>query len=123
MRTTEQAAAQAEQAIRDYEVAADRWVQAAQQEMAMEAGRPAVKREAIARIMAGTNALTNKPHSASSAEAVVEMDQDYAAYLRRQREVVAEKNGHYTDMTAAKLRAELNIALVRHAGAESEVSA
>jgi hypothetical protein len=54
---------------------------------------------------------------------VVEMDNDYAAYLRRQREVVATKNSHYSAMVAAKLRAELAIALVRQSGIESEVSA
>ena len=40
---------------------------------------------------AGPNELTGKPHSASSAEAIVEADAQYAAYLSQQRDAVIAK--------------------------------
>lgn len=43
----------------------------------LEDRRPLVKREAILRIMQTPNELTGKPHSASSAEAFVELDRGY----------------------------------------------
>lgn len=60
-------------------------------ELALEAGRPAQKSAAIRRLMQQENPETGKPHSASSAEKVVETDADYAAYLAAGREAVAVK--------------------------------
>lgn len=44
------------------------------------------KRAAILRLMSSDNPLTGKPHSASSAEAIVESDAEYAAYLAESTE-------------------------------------
>lgn len=66
--------------------------QATAREMELEAGRALAKAAAIRRIMDGEpNALTSKPHSASSAEAIVEADPQYAAYLAEQRDAVIAK--------------------------------
>lgn len=58
-------------------------------ETALEDGRIAEKLAAIERIMAaGDNVLTGKPHSFSSAEAMVNTDPAYQDYLARQRDAV-----------------------------------
>lgn len=59
-------------------------------ELKLEDGRPAEKLAAIQRIMGAPNMLTGKPHSASSAEAIVETDLAYAAYRARQRDAVVD---------------------------------
>lgn len=58
---------------------------------ALEDQRPLIKRDAIGRLMQETNPLTGKPHSATSAEAVVESDAIYAAHRRSQRQAEVEK--------------------------------
>lgn len=80
------------------------------QEMEVEANRPEHKLAAIRRIMATENTLTGKPHSASSAEAIVETDPEYRAYLKAQSEVVVQKNHAYNLAIGARLRAQLAIA-------------
>ena len=66
--------------------------QATAREMELEAGRALEKASAIRRLMDGEpNALTGRPHSASSAEAIVEADAQYAAYLAHQRDAVIAK--------------------------------
>jgi hypothetical protein len=56
-------------------------------EMTLEDNRHSVKLAAITRIMnSGDNPLTGKPHSFSSAEAMVHSDQQYADYLGQLRE-------------------------------------
>jgi hypothetical protein len=58
-------------------------------EMALEDARITAKMEAIDRIMsAGDNKFTGKPHSFSSAEALVNTDVIYQEYLATQREAV-----------------------------------
>lgn len=74
-------------------------------EQALEDARANVKLAAIERIMkAGDNSLTGKPHSFSSAEAVVNTDSEYQAYLERQRDAVRARiiaRGAYDAATAA----------------------
>lgn len=65
--------------------AGDRLAEAKAHELRLEDERPVAKVAAIARLMQGVNPLTGKPHSASSAEAVVETDPEYAAYRTAQR--------------------------------------
>ena len=66
--------------------------QATANEMALEAGRALEKAAAIRRLMDGEpNALTGRAHSVSSAEAIVEADAQYSAYLAQQREAVVAK--------------------------------
>lgn len=61
-------------------------------EQALEDNRINVKLAAIERIMAsGDNQFTGKPHSFSSAEAIVNTDADYQLYLERQRDAVRER--------------------------------
>jgi len=67
-------------------------------EMEMEAKKPAEKSDAIRRLMQQENPETGKPHSASSAEKVVETDRDYANFLTTMREAVHAKiiaRAHY----------------------------
>jgi hypothetical protein len=61
-------------------------------EQSLEDARINIKLAAIERIMArGDNQLTGKPHSFSSAEAVVNTDDDYQEYLERQRNAVRNR--------------------------------
>lgn len=72
--------------------AGDILAQAVKEEMTLEDMRAGVKIDAIERIMkSGDNPLTGKPHSASSAEAVVSQDAAYAAHLTQLRDAVARK--------------------------------
>jgi hypothetical protein len=74
-------------------------------EQALEDNRINVKLAAIDRIMsAGENQFTGKPHSFSSAEALVNTDSDYQAYLERQRDAVRRRilaKGTYDAANAA----------------------
>jgi hypothetical protein len=61
-------------------------------EQALEDARINAKLAAIERIMkAGDNPLTNKPHSFSSAEAMVNTDEQYQSYLEQQRHAVRRR--------------------------------
>lgn len=107
---------EARRAIASLQQAANEYAAKVYAEMELEARRPAKKAEAVARIMAsGDNPLTNRPHSASSAEAIVETDHGYAAHLAETRDVVLAKNLAYTTLTTERLNAELAIALCREA--------
>lgn len=87
--------------------------QALAEEQTAEDGRAAVKVAAIQRIMeAGPNSLTRKAHSASSAEAIVETDAEYAAYRRRQALLAVARQEACARYEAARLRARLAVALV-----------
>lgn len=79
-------------------------------EQALEDNRINVKLAAIDRIMsAGDNQFTGKPHSFSSAEALVNTDVEYQAYLERQRQAVRRrilaKGAYDTAIAAARLGA------------------
>lgn len=86
--------------------AGDRLAEAKERELRLEDERPAHKMAAIARLMQGTNPLTGKAHSASSAEAVVETDAAYAAYRTAQREatVATIKARAYYEVCIARAR-------------------
>lgn len=71
---------------------AEKYAAAVKHEMELEDGRIGVKMAAIKRIMdAGDNPLTGKPHSFSSAEALVNTDKEYFQYLGQQRDAVVER--------------------------------
>jgi len=79
-------------------------------EQALEDARANVKLTAIERIMkAGDNSFTGKPHSFSSAEAVVNTDSEYQTYLERQRDAVRArilaKGAYDAAIAAARLEA------------------
>jgi hypothetical protein len=97
------------QAIRD---AARALAGARTDEMGWEARRPAEKRDAILRLMQLENPLTKKPHSASSAEAVVETDEEYFDYLVAQRRIVFAAQIAWGEYEASRLTASLAVALV-----------
>lgn len=72
--------------------ATEHYAQSVANEMSVEDGRTAVKMAAVQRIMAaGDNPMTNKPHSFSSAEAIVNTDRDYSDYLAKLRETVSNR--------------------------------
>lgn len=61
-------------------------------EMELEDGRHVVKMAAVTRIMqSGDNPLTGKPHSFSSAEALVNSDSAYSAYLGELRQAAFDR--------------------------------
>lgn len=60
-------------------------------ELEMEARKAGEKSDAIRRLIGSENVETGKPHSASSAEKIVETDREYAAFLAAQRSIVANK--------------------------------
>lgn len=80
-------------------------------EQALEDERPLVKSAAIRRLMGTENPETGKPHSASSAEKVVETDAEYMAHRRAQRDAVVATQEAWGRYEAAKQRAALAVQL------------
>lgn len=85
---------------------------AVKHEMELEAQRHVVKLAAVTRIMtSGDNPLTGKPHSFSSAEAIVETDQQYASHLEQLRNATYERilarGGYDSALAQARLTAEV----------------
>lgn len=79
----------------------------ARHEMALEHLKPIRKHEAITRIMAsGTNPMTGKLHSYSSAETLAETDAEYAQHLAQLRDAVAARITAAAEQRAAELMAE-----------------
>ncbi|HET8771591.1 MAG TPA: hypothetical protein VFM71_11465 [Gemmatimonadaceae bacterium] len=89
--------------------AGDALANAVRHEMALEDGRCVVKVRAIQRIMQGENPLTGKMHSASSAEAVVETDAEYAQYRDEQRTATVMKIRAQVAYECAKTRARMAV--------------
>lgn len=114
--------AEAELAVAAIHGAAKALGEAIAQERALEDGRAAQKTAAIQRLLKVENPETGKVHSASSAEKVVEMDNDYMAYRDYQSQAVVariEAQGRYD---AALRAADLAIERVRAANAASEAT-
>lgn len=94
--------------IQNIEKRAAALAEAVAAEQALEDARINIKLAAIERIMSrGDNALTGKPHSFSSAESVVNTDEEYQSYLERQREAVRTRilarGGYDAAVAAARL--------------------
>jgi hypothetical protein len=91
--------------IHDIETATQSLAHAVMAEQTLEDNRINIKLAAITRIMtAGDNPLTGKPHSFSSAEAVVGTDSEYQDYLERLRIAVRDRilaKGNYDAAVAA----------------------
>jgi tRNA G37 N-methylase Trm5 len=87
-----------------YASAAEQYRTLVAAEMLLEDTRPLVKYEAIGRIMGTPNTVTNKPHSASSAEAIVETDAEYWAVLAKKRQAVVDKLHAHASLEAARYR-------------------
>jgi hypothetical protein len=78
--------------MRQQEVTKQQYAEAIANEMSLEDGRAKIKMEAVQRIMAaGDNPMTGKPHSFSSAEAIVNTDRDYSDYLAKLREAAVNR--------------------------------
>ena len=82
-------------------------------EMELEDTRHVVKLNAIESIMSsGDNKLTGKPHSFSSAEAVVHTDENYADHLKKLREQARQriiaKGAYDAAVAAARLQENIN---------------
>lgn len=99
----------ADEAITALEQAAQDLADARGHEQGLEDERPLVKAAAIARMVGTENPLNGKPHSASSAEAVVEQDAAYAEHRRQQRNAVRATQLAWGQYEAAKRRADLAI--------------
>jgi hypothetical protein len=83
-------------------------------EMELEDNRHVVKLNAIEYIMgSGDNKLTGKPHSFSSAEALVHTDDSYAAHLTKLRHAARDRilaKGRYDAAVAtARLQENINV--------------
>jgi len=113
MQRFEDTAQVAENEITAYENARAVYADKAREEMRLEAERPIVKYAAVTRIMNSENPLTHKQHSASSAEAIVETDEEYRAHLLNQRNTVHAKNRAWTDAESAFFRANLALAQLK----------
>lgn len=97
----------ADAAIARIEAAAERLAAAHRAIQELEDGRPAEKSAAIRRLMQTENTETGKPHSASSAEKIVETDAEYAAYRRRQADAEVEKHRAIGAFEVAKTSARI----------------
>ncbi|NBT75296.1 hypothetical protein EBZ80_13845 [bacterium] len=98
--------------VKNIEQAATRLADAVKATMTLEDNRHAVKMAAINRIMkSGDNPLTNKPHSFSSAEALVHSDAQYADYLEQIREAeysrILARGAYDAALAAARLQSEV----------------
>lgn len=61
--------------------------------------------------MGTINEETGKPHSATSAEKVVEHDEEYRAYRKAERDAEVERLRSLTAFEAAKRSADLELAV------------
>ena len=91
--------------INDIETTAQTLALAVEAEQSLEDNRINAKLSAIDRIMSrGDNQFTGKPHSFSSAEAIVNTDDEYQSYLERLRMAVRARilaKGNYDAAVAA----------------------
>jgi len=97
-------------AIAAVEAAASALGAARAHEQTLEDQRPLVKSAAIRRLMGTDNPETAKPHSASSAEKVVESDAEYFAHRQQQASAVVATEEARGAFYAARYRAELALA-------------
>lgn len=97
--------------IEQYTVAHAALVAAALNELEHEDQKPVAKHAAIMRILGTENVATKKPHTASSAELIVESEPEYAAFLKSRREAVVSKIKARGDVDAAAFRVRAALAL------------
>jgi hypothetical protein len=95
--------------VKNIETAAGLLADATVAEMQLEDHRAVVKLTAIDRIMrSGDNPMTGKSHSFSSAEAMVNTDEEYQNYLAKIRDAVRQRilaRGNYdASLAAARLK-------------------
>jgi hypothetical protein len=103
----------AREALRAIVTAGERMAQAHAAVQDLADGRAAEKSFAIRRLMSTTNEETGKPHSATSAEKVVEHDEEYRAYRRAERDAEVERLRSLAAFETAKRSADLELELHR----------
>jgi hypothetical protein len=113
---------EAREAIGQVKSAAQAYGEATAAESRLADGRCIAKRDAIKRLMLTLNEETNKQHSASSAEKVVETDAMYMAYRDAERAAVVDTIIAKGNFHAALLTADLEVALVREGAVAAGVS-
>lgn len=96
--------------------AGEKLAQAAARELEVHSLRGIKKSEAIVRLIGTPNAETStesvmKPHSATSAEKVVESDKEYAAHLAACRQSVVDRILAEAELEVAVLSAQLTVKL------------
>lgn len=96
--------------VAEFEAASEAYAKAAHEEMALEAERPMQKHEAILRIMQ----FESKAYTA--AEKTAEGDEAYRAFLLRWREACRTTIRTRAQAEAARLRTEIQIAVIRTNG-------
>lgn len=104
----------AQAAIAHLEYAAEKRANCVAAVMELEDARPLVKSRCIAAMIGTENPETQKPHSASSAEKIVESHPEYAEHRREQIAAEVRKLMAFGEYDAAKLRAQLAVGLAIH---------
>lgn len=102
-------AAKEREAIRAIVTAGERMALAHATVQNLADGRAIEKSFAIRRLMATMNDDTGKPHSASSAEKVVELDAEFMAYRRAERDAEIERHRSIAAFESAKLMGALEV--------------
>jgi hypothetical protein len=101
----------AEQLIDRIDIAGDLLGKAMAREAELQSLRGLEKAEATLRIIGTPNPLTQKPHGSTSAEAVVEQDPKYFAFLKECRQSIVARFEAQANYDAAALRAQLAVKL------------
>jgi hypothetical protein len=96
--------------VRNVAAAAERYARALETETRLHSERGLEKAAAIGRIVGTPDPLTERAHSATSAEKVVEQDKKYSAHLARCRLSVVERIRYEAEYEVARLNARLAIA-------------
>lgn len=102
--------------IAEVELAGGALAEATAEVQRLADGRAAEKSAAIIRLVGTENPETLKPHSASSAEKVVETDQQYLRYRVLEREAEIERIRAKAHYDAVKLKATLAVGLATIGG-------
>lgn len=99
--------------------AAGQLANAVERESELHSWRGLQKSEAICRLIGTNNPENDRPHSATSAEKVVESDQVYAAFLATCRESVVARIRAEAEYESAKLAAQLAVKLAEPTSSET----
>ena len=103
----------AENELSAYETAHARWADLCRDEMRLEAQRPGILDAVTSRLIGTDNALTARPHSATSAAEAARSSTEYLEHLSNQRNTVHAKNRAEGDYQSAFLRAHLALAQLK----------
>lgn len=99
-----------EQAISRFMSASIALQHATRVEVEGERRKPVMRRNALLRLVGSLNPLTEKPHSASSAEPLVNDDAEFSAFLRGCTDAVIDRMAAETAVEVTRWHVELAIA-------------